>query len=52
LFRFVAVWNEAESQDCNDIEDLEKCHTPLLGLEDIELIDVDLRKEEMERRCR
>jgi hypothetical protein len=51
-FRFVAVWNEAESQDCNDLEELEKCHSPLQGLKDIELIDVDFVKEEMKRRCR
>jgi hypothetical protein len=50
-FRFVAVWNEAESQDCNDPEWLKECLLPLQGLRNKEVTDGAFIKEELDRRC-
>jgi hypothetical protein len=49
-FWFVAVWNEAESQDC-DIKELEKCRSEYQGFTYKDLIHAAGTKEELDRRC-
>jgi hypothetical protein len=51
-FRFVAVWNEAESQKCNDSEELKECLSPMQALADKEEFGFAFTKEELYRRCR
>jgi hypothetical protein len=51
-FWFVAVWNEAESQDCSNLEGLTDCLSHYKDLSYKNFIHVAFTKEEMELRCR
>jgi hypothetical protein len=50
-FRFVAVWNEVESQDCNNPEELKECLSPMQALTDKIDFGFVFTKEEPDRLC-
>jgi hypothetical protein len=50
-FRFVAVLNEAESQDCNP-DEVKKCFSNMQALTDTSAFDFVFTKEEMDHQCR
>jgi len=50
-FRFVAVWSEAESQDCSDPDMLIKCLSPIRVLTDDREFGFSMSREELDRVC-
>jgi hypothetical protein len=50
-FRFVAVWNEAESQDCTNTDELIKCLNPIRVLTDDREFGFSMSREELGRVC-
>lgn len=50
-FRFVAVWSEAESQDCNSTEEMTKCLSPIQVLKDDREFGFSISREDLNRLC-
>jgi hypothetical protein len=50
-FRFVAVWSEAESQDCNNTEELIQCLNPIRVFTDEREFGFAISREELDRVC-
>lgn len=50
-FRFVAVWSEAESQDCNNTEEMKKCLSPIRVFTDDREFGFSMNREVLDRVC-